>query len=155
MTLPVGSTSQVIDVGGSRIHYVEAGAGPLVVLVHGFPESWCSWRHQIPALAAAGYRVVAMDVRGYGRFSKPIEVEEYRIVRLVADNVGLVKALGYETAVIIGHDWGAPIAWTSAMLRPDVFTAVAGLSVPFCPPSDLRPSVTMRAMVQPFRVVPG
>ncbi len=133
-------------VGDHRIHCVEAGDGPLVLLVHGFPESWYSWRHQIPALAAAGYRTVAIDVRGYGRSSKPLAVDDYRMVRLVADNVGLVSALGAETATIIGHDWGAPIAWYSAMLRPDVFTAVAGLSVPFAPPSDVRPLAAMRAM---------
>ncbi len=145
---PEGSRSYTVALGGSggRVHCVEAGVGPLVLLVHGFPESWYSWRHQIPALAAAGYRTVAIDVRGYGRSSKPIAVEEYRMVRLVADNVGLVAALGAETAVIIGHDWGAPIAWNSAMLRPDVFTAVAGLSVPFSPPSEMRPSHVMRAM---------
>jgi pimeloyl-ACP methyl ester carboxylesterase len=100
----------------------------------------------LPALAAAGYRAVAIDVRGYGRSSKPLAVEDYRMVRLVADNVGLVSALGAETATIIGHDWGAPIAWNTAMLRPDVFTAVAGLSVPFAPPGEIRPSVAMRAM---------
>ncbi|MFN8024717.1 MAG: alpha/beta hydrolase [Acidimicrobiales bacterium] len=144
--LPAGSRSQVVDVAGSRVHCVEAGEGPLVILVHGFPESWYSWRHQIPAIAAAGFRVVAIDVRGYGRSSKPLAVEDYRMVRLVADNVGLVSALGETTATIIGHDWGAPIAWNSAMLRPDVFTAVAGLSVPFAPPGEIRPSVAMRAM---------
>jgi pimeloyl-ACP methyl ester carboxylesterase len=173
--LPVGSRSNTVEVNGTRIHFVEAGPGsqsgspvgkepaggsrsaaelgpasstdgPLVLLVHGFPESWYSWRHQIPALAAAGYRVVAIDVRGYGRSSKPLAVEDYRMVRLVADNVGLVRALGAKTATIIGHDWGAPIAWTSAMLRPDVFTAVAGLSVPFSPPSDMKPSTVFRMM---------
>lgn len=144
--LPSGERSHVVDVAGTRIHCVEAGEGPLVLLVHGFPESWYSWRHQIPALAAAGYRVVAIDVRGYGRSSKPLAVEDYRMVRLVADNVGLVSALGAETATIIGHDWGAPIAWNSAMLRPDVFTAVAGLSVPFSPPSEMRPTTAFRLM---------
>lgn len=144
--LPDGLRSHVVRVGETRLHCVEAGEGPLVLLVHGFPESWYSWRHQLPALAAAGYRAVAIDVRGYGRSSKPLAVEDYRMVRLVADNVGLVRALGATSAVIVGHDWGAPIAWNSAMLRPDVFTAVAGLSVPFAPPSELRPSVAMRAM---------
>ncbi len=144
--LPAGCRSHVVTVGDGRVHCVEAGEGPLVLLVHGFPESWYSWRHQLPALAAAGYRAVAIDVRGYGRSSKPLAVEEYRMVRLVADNVGLVAALGCETAVVVGHDWGAPIAWTSALLRPDVFTAVAGLSVPFGPPSDVRPTTAMRAM---------
>lgn len=144
--LPTGCRSHVVDVAGTRLHCVEAGEGPLVVLVHGFPESWYSWRHQLPALAEAGYRTVAIDVRGYGRSSKPSAIEDYRMVRLVADNVGLVAALGEETATIVGHDWGAPIAWTSAMLRPDVFTAVAGLSVPFSPPSEHRPLEMMRAM---------
>ena len=144
--LPAGCRSHVVTVGDHRVHCVEAGDGPLVLLVHGFPESWYSWRHQIPAIAEAGYRAVAIDVRGYGRSSKPLAVEDYRMVRLVADNVGLVGALGSETATIIGHDWGAPIAWNSAMLRPDVFTAVAGLSVPFSPPSEMRPSTMMRAM---------
>jgi pimeloyl-ACP methyl ester carboxylesterase len=144
--LPDGARSRTVMVGDHRVHYVEAGEGPLVVLVHGYPESWYSWRHQIPAIAEAGYHVVAIDVRGYGRSSKPLAIEDYRMVRLVADNVGLVAALGERTATIIGHDWGAPIAWNSAMLRPDVFTAVAGLSVPFAPPGEVRPSVAMRAM---------
>jgi pimeloyl-ACP methyl ester carboxylesterase len=129
---------------------VEAGEGPLVLLVHGFPESWYSWRHQLTALAAAGYHAVAIDVRGYGRSSKPTGIDDYRIIRKVADNVALVRALGESTgettAVIVGHDWGAPIAWTSAMLRPDVFRAVAGLSVPFNPPGDVRPSDAFRIM---------
>lgn len=144
--MPAGSRSRIVDVSGTRIHCVEAGEGPLVLLVHGFPESWYSWRHQIPALAEAGYRAVAIDVRGYGRSSKPLAIDSYRMVQLVADNVGLVTALGASTATVIGHDWGAPIAWTSAMLRPDVFTAVAGLSVPYSPPSAHRPLEIMRAM---------
>jgi pimeloyl-ACP methyl ester carboxylesterase len=145
-SLPPGARSHVVHTGEVRTHCVEAGEGPLVLLVHGFPESWYSWRHQLPALAAAGYRAVAIDVRGYGRSSKPLAVEDYRMVRLVADNVALVRALGEEQAVIVGHDWGAPIAWNTAMLRPDVFRAVAGLSVPFSPPSELKPSVGMRMM---------
>lgn len=144
--LPTGATSRIVEVEGTRIHCVEAGDGPLVLLVHGFPESWYSWRHQIPALAQAGYRTVALDVRGYGRSSKPREIDEYRMLRLVADNVSLVRELGESTATIIGHDWGAPIAWNSALLRPDVFTAVGGLSVPFTPPSPVRPLAAMRAM---------
>ncbi len=144
--LPTGCRSRILDVAGPRIHGVEAGEGPLVLLVHGFPESWYSWRHQLPALADAGYHAVAIDVRGYGRSSKPLAIEDYRMVRLVADNVGVVAALGADTAVIVGHDWGAPIAWTSALLRPDVFTAVAGLSVPFSPPSVVRPLEAMRVM---------
>ena len=133
-------------VNGIRIHSVEQGEGPLVLLVHGFPESWYSWRHQLPVLAAAGYRAVAIDVRGYGRSSKPAEIDAYRMLRKVADNVALVRALGEETAVVVGHDWGAPIAWNSALVRPDVFRAVAGLSVPYAAPGDHRPSEMFRLM---------
>lgn len=135
---------RIENVNGIRLHCVEQGEGPLVLLVHGFPESWYSWRHQLPALADAGYRAVAIDVRGYGRSSKPTEIDAYRMLRKVADNVALVAALGEETAVIIGHDWGAPIAWTSALLRPDVFRGVGGLSVPFAPPGEHRPTDVLR-----------
>ena len=139
---------RIEQVNHIRIHCVEAGPadGPLVLLVHGFPESWWSWRYQLPVLAEAGYRAVALDVRGYGRSSTPPAVEDYRMLRHVGDNVGLVRALGAETAVIVGHDWGAPIAWTSAQLRPDVFTAVAGLSVPFAPSGPRRPTESFARM---------
>ena len=137
---------QVVRVNDSRLHVVEDGEGPLVLLVHGFPESWYSWRHQLPVLAAAGYRAVALDVRGYGRSSAPAAVDAYRMLRHVADNVALVAALGAETAVVVGHDWGAPIAWNSALLRPDVFTAVAGLSVPYTPNGETRPTDAFRRM---------
>lgn len=134
------------QVNGIRIHYVEAGTGPLVLMVHGFPESWYSYRHQLDALSGAGYRAVAIDVRGYGRSSAPTEIDAYRMLRKVADNVELVTALGETQAVIVGHDWGAPIAWTSALLRPDVFRAVAGLSVPYSPPGEHRPTDVFRVM---------
>jgi pimeloyl-ACP methyl ester carboxylesterase len=134
------------QVNGIRLHYVEQGEGPLVLLVHGFPESWYSYRHQLPALAAAGYRALAIDVRGYGRSSAPTAVDAYRMVQHVADNVGLVRYLGEDQAVVVGHDWGAPIAWNSALIRPDVFRAVAGLSVPFAPSGDTRPTDAFRAM---------
>jgi pimeloyl-ACP methyl ester carboxylesterase len=137
-----------VAANGIRLHYVACGRGPTVLLVHGFPESWYSWRHQLPALAAAGYRAVAVDVRGYGRSSKPVRVDDYRMLKKVGDMVGLVEALGCGSAVIVGHDWGAPIAWTSALLRPDLFTAVAGLSVPYSPPAAAtgpRPTERMRA----------
>lgn len=136
-----------VEANGIRIHLAEQGGGPLVLMVHGFPESWYSWRHQLPALAAAGYRAVAMDVRGYGRSSKPTAVADYRMVLKVADVVGVVDALGGGPATIIGHDWGAPIAWNSALLRPDLFRGVAGLSVPYAPPhGPTRPTTGMRAM---------
>ncbi|MFI7610504.1 alpha/beta fold hydrolase [Nonomuraea terrae] len=129
-----------------RIHLVEQGEGPLVLLVHGFPESWYSWRHQLPALAGAGYRAVAVDVRGYGRSSKPDAVAAYRMLELVEDNVAVVRALGEETAVVVGHDWGSAIAADSALVRPDVFTAVALLSVPYAPRGGPRPSETLARM---------
>lgn len=131
---------RTIDAPAGRLHLVEQGAGPLVLLVHGFPESWYSWRHQLPTLAAAGYRAVAFDVRGYGRSSKPSAPQEYRMRALVEDNLALVQALGEETAVIIGHDWGANIAAASALLHPEVFRAVGLLSVPYTPPGGPRPS---------------
>ena len=117
-----------------------------MLLVHGFPESWYSWRHQLAPLAEAGYRAVALDVRGYGRSSAPPAIEDYRMLRKVADNVALVHALGEERAVVVGHDWGAPIAWNSALLRPDVFRAVAGLSVPYAGGGAVRPTEAFRAM---------
>lgn len=122
------------------MHLVEEGQGPLVLMVHGFPESWYSWRHQIPALAAAGFRAVAIDVRGYGRSAAPWAVEEYSMLRHVSDNLGVVEELGEERAVIVGHDWGSPIAAASALLRPDVFRAVGLLSVPYRPPGGRRPT---------------
>ncbi|MFG2501829.1 alpha/beta fold hydrolase [Streptomyces sp. NPDC048441] len=131
---------RLVDVPGGRIHLVEQGEGPLVLLVHGFPESWYSWRHQLPVLAEAGFRAVAIDVRGYGRSSKPREVDSYRMLAHVADNVGVVRALGAESATIVGHDWGSGIAANSALLRPDVFTAVGLLSVPYAPRNGFRPT---------------
>ncbi|WP_231379301.1 alpha/beta fold hydrolase [Candidatus Solirubrobacter pratensis] len=131
---------RLVEVEGGRIHLAEEGSGPLVLLVHGFPESWYSWRHQLPALAAAGFRAVAIDVRGYGRSSKPPEVEAYRMLAHVSDNVGVVRALGEERAAIAGHDWGSPIAANSALLRPDVFERVALLSVPYTPRGGPRPT---------------
>ncbi len=107
----------LLSVNGVRIHAVEEGSGPLVVMIHGFPESWYSWRHQLTALAAAGYRAVAIDQRGYGRSSKFWQTDAYRIHALVGDVVGVVHALGEKTAVVIGHDWGAPVAWTAACTR--------------------------------------
>ncbi|MFI7448006.1 alpha/beta fold hydrolase [Nonomuraea sp. NPDC049714] len=140
MSQPTDVTHRSVSSPAGRIHLVEQGTGPLVLLVHGFPESWYSWRHQLPVLAAAGYRAVAMDVRGYGRSSKPASVAAYRMLDLVEDNVAVVRALGEETAVIVGHDWGATIAASSALVRPEVFRAVGLLSVPYAPPGGPRPS---------------
>ncbi|WP_327350091.1 alpha/beta hydrolase [Streptomyces sp. NBC_01321] len=131
---------RTIEAPAGRLHLVEQGTGPLVLLVHGFPESWYSWRRQLPALAAAGYRAVALDVRGYGRSSKPAATDAYRMLDLVEDNVALVRALGEERAVVVGHDWGSNIAATSALLHPEVFRAVGLLSVPYAPPGGPRPT---------------
>lgn len=129
-----------------RVHLVEQGTGPLVLLLHGFPESWYSWRHQLPALAAAGYRAVAIDVRGYGRSSRPADVAAYRMAALVEDNAAVVHALGESSAVLVGHDWGATIAANSALIRPDVFRAVGLLSVPYTPRGGPRPSEIFAGM---------
>jgi pimeloyl-ACP methyl ester carboxylesterase len=123
----------LIETNGINLNILEMGEGPLVLMVHGHPELAYSYRHQIPAIAAAGYRVVAPDQRGYGKSDIPPNIEDYDIFQLVGDIVGLVHALGEEQAVIMGHDWGAMVAWNSALLRPDMFTAVALMSVPYNP----------------------
>lgn len=140
------TTHRLVPAPAGRIHLVERGDGPLVLLVHGFPESWYSWRRQLPALAAAGYRAVAIDVRGYGRSSAPDDPAAYRMLDLIEDNVAVVRALGAETAVIVGHDWGATIAAHSALVRPEVFRAVGLLSVPYTPPGGPRPSEVFAGM---------
>ena len=122
---------RTIQTNHINLHIAEAGDGPLVVLCHGFPESWYSWRHQIPALAEAGFHVVAPDQRGYGTSDAPEEIGAYSIMQLTGDIVGLVHALGEDQAVVVGHDWGSPVAWALAQMRPDMFRAVASLSVPF------------------------
>jgi pimeloyl-ACP methyl ester carboxylesterase len=134
---------RLIETNGIRMHIAEQGAGPLVILCHGFPESWYSWRHQLPALADAGFHAVAPDMRGYGRSAGPDAIDQYTLFHLVGDMVGLLDALGVETAVIAGHDWGAPVAWHAALLRPDRFRAVIGLSVPFRPRGPVRPTTVM------------
>ncbi|MEU0410804.1 alpha/beta hydrolase [Streptomyces griseorubiginosus] len=131
---------RTVEAPAGRLHLVEQGTGPLVLLVHGFPESWYSWRRQLPALAVAGYRAVAIDVRGYGRSSKPAATDAYRMLDLVADTVAVVRALGEESAVVVGHDWGSNIAAASALLQPETVRAVGLLSVPYAPPGGPRPT---------------
>jgi pimeloyl-ACP methyl ester carboxylesterase len=133
-------THRFIETNGIRMHVAQQGEGPLVLLCHGFPESWYSWRHQLSALAAAGFHAVAPDMRGYGQTDCPAAIDQYTLLHLVGDMVGLLDALGHETAVIAGHDWGAPVAWHAALLRPDRFRAVIGLSVPFIPRGSEHPS---------------
>ena len=133
-----------IETNGIHMHFAECGEGPLVVLCHGFPESWYSWRHQLQALAAAGFHAVAPDMRGYGQTDQPEAIDQYTLLHLVGDIVGLLDALGAEQAVVAGHDWGAPVAWHCALLRPDRFRAVIGLSVPFWSRLPVRPTSLMR-----------
>jgi len=140
-----------------RLHYVEAGEGPLVVLLHGFPEFWYGWRHQIPALARAGFRVVAPDLRGYGRSECPRGVASYGLERLVDDVSALVRHLGNSPAVLVGHDWGGLVAWWAAMLRPQ---CVSRLVIANCPHPDhvgamlVDPEQVRRAWYMPLLALP-
>lgn len=123
---------RTIDTGEVALRCAVEGEGPLVIMVHGFPESWYSWRHQIGPVADAGFTACAIDVRGYGGSDKPQPVEAYAMERIVGDLIGLRKALSPDApAVLVGHDWGAPIVWNSALTHPEHFRAVAGMSVPF------------------------
>ena len=141
----MAATERDIDVNGIRLHVREQGEGPLVLLCHGWPELSYSWRHQIPALAAAGYRVVAPDMRGFGASDAPAAIEDYTLLHMIGDMVTLVTACGERTSAIVGHDWGAPVAWGSALLRTDMFTAVAGLSVPHATRRPAPPLSIIRA----------
>ena len=137
------AAQRMIEANGIRLNIAEQGKGPLVLLCHGFPESWYSWRHQLGALAAAGFHAVAPDMRGYGKSDRPEAIDQYTLFHLVGDMVGLLDALEAPTAVIVGHDWGATVAWNAAVMRPDRFRAVAGLSVPFRPRSKMPPTSLM------------
>ncbi len=144
------STERLVETNGFQLRVIDAGepGAPVVVLAHGFPELAYSWRHQIPVLAEAGYRVLAPDQRGYGGSSKPVAVDAYDIVELSADIVGLLDDIGAERAVIVGHDFGGVVAWGAPLLHPDRFAGVVGLSVPPVP----RPRVPT---TQAFRKVFG
>jgi pimeloyl-ACP methyl ester carboxylesterase len=124
---------QHIAVNGVRLRCVVEGDGPLAVLVHGWPESWYSWRHQVAPLTGAGFRVVIPDVRGYGGSDKPQAIEAYDMAAMIGDVIGLIDHFDAPQAVLIGHDWGAPIVWNTAALHPDRVRAVAALSVPYAP----------------------
>jgi pimeloyl-ACP methyl ester carboxylesterase len=140
-------TTRTLAVGGVELHVTEAGSGPLVVLAHGFPELAYSWRHQLPALAAAGYHAVAPDQRGYGRSSRPAAVDDYDITALTGDLLALLDDLGEERAVFVGHDWGALIVWQLALLEPDRVAGVVGMSVPFLPRPPMPPVQMMRQLL--------
>src|SRR4051812_15243789 len=131
-----------LRVNGIDMHVAESGRGPLVVLLHGFPETWFSWRNQLPVLAAAGYRAVAPDLRGHGSTTVPTNVSECDMTHHLADLVGLLDALDAPNAVLVGHDWGAHTVWATAQLQPDRVSALCVLSAPFparaaVPPTEL------------------
>ncbi|HWT94246.1 MAG TPA: alpha/beta hydrolase [Solirubrobacteraceae bacterium] len=140
------SEGELVDVGDVRLRVLDEGRrdGPVVVLLHGFPELAYSWRHQIPALAGAGYRVLAPDNRGVGGSDRPEAVEAYAVTEMAGDVVGLIDWAGASQAVLIGHDWGADVAWKTAWMHPDRISAVAGLSVPFLPRAPAAPTALMR-----------
>ncbi|MGH8993092.1 MAG: alpha/beta fold hydrolase [Acidimicrobiia bacterium] len=142
--METGVSHRQIELAGIELHVAECGQGPLVVCCHGFPELWYSWRHQLPVLAAAGYRVVAPDMRGYGRSGRPEAIGDYDIAHLGADVLGLIDALGEERAVVVGHDWGAMVAWYLAQAAPERLHGVAALSVPFVPRGPRPPTETWR-----------
>jgi pimeloyl-ACP methyl ester carboxylesterase len=151
---------RTVEANGIRIHLAEQGEGPAVLLCHGFPESWYSWRYQLAALSRAGFHAIAADMRGYGQSEQPQEIERYSLLHLVGDMVGVLDALGEKQAVIAGHDWGAPVAWHSALLRPDRFRAVVGLSVPYRPrgaalPTSLMPQTADASFYQLYFQTPG
>jgi pimeloyl-ACP methyl ester carboxylesterase len=141
---PTTVAHRFVETNGIRMHLAEAGAGPLVLLLHGFPESWYSWRHQLSALAEAGFHAVAPDQRGYGQTDRPRAIDAYSMFHLVGDVIGVLNALGEERAVVVGHDWGGPVAWNTALFRPDRVRGVVGLSVPFRPRGDRPPLSVLR-----------
>jgi pimeloyl-ACP methyl ester carboxylesterase len=142
----MGINSRRIATNGIELKIAEQGEGPLVLLLHGFPESWYSWRHQFEPIAKAGFKCVAPDMRGYGDSEAPQAIGAYNQVEVVNDIAGLVTALGHETAIVIGHDWGAPTAWSCAKNHPDLFTAVGALSVPYSPRPESPPLDTLKAI---------
>lgn len=143
-------TRRFIQTNGVRLSVLEAGEGPLVLLLHGWPQTASSWRHQLAAISAAGFHVVAPDLRGTGKSDAPESIDAYSMKTIVADVIGLIDACGARDALVVGHDWGASTAWACAALHPARVRAVAGLSVPYlgrapAPPTELRRHVTDRA----------
>ena len=138
-------THRFVETNGIKCTSPSRAAGRSSSCCHGFPECWYSWRHQIPALAAAGYHAVAPDQRGYGQTSRPEAIEQYTQLHLVGDVIGLLDALGEERAVVVGHDWGAPVAWNTALMRPDRVRGVVGLSVPYAPRGPVSMLTAMRS----------
>lgn len=141
-------THRQIDVNGMSLHVAECGTGFPVLFSHGFPELWYSWRHQMQALAEAGYRTIAPDQRGFGDSSAPQDVRAYSVHHLVGDLVALLDALGLERAVVVGHDWGGTVAWQMALLAPHRVAGVVGINTPHFPRLPMAPTAIMRAMAQ-------
>jgi pimeloyl-ACP methyl ester carboxylesterase len=141
-------THRSVETNGIRMHVAEAGQGPAVLLCHGFPELWYSWRHQMHALAEAGFHAIAPDQRGYGGTDAPAEIDKYTIHHLVGDLTGLLDALGIDKAVIVGHDWGGLIVWQMAQLAAHRVAGVVGVNTPFFPRMPMSPLAMMRAMAQ-------
>src|SRR5262245_44688079 len=137
---------RTVVTNGVELHVVDAGSGPPVVLAHGFPELAYSWRHQIPALAGAGYRVLAPDQRGYGKSDRPEAIEDYDILHLTGDLLGLLDDIGEERAVFVGHDWGSMVVWQLALLAPERVAGVVGMSVPFIPRAPMPPIPVMKQL---------
>jgi len=133
-----------VSANGIRLHVAEQGQGPLVLFCHGWPELWSSWEHQLTAVASAGFRAVAPDMRGYGRSDAPEAIGAYTILHLVGDMVSLVAALDEREAIIVGHDWGAIVAWHAALLRPDIFRAIVAMSAPLKPRGPMPPLQALR-----------
>lgn len=150
--MPEANRSEInqrrVSTNGIELNIAEQGEGPLVLMLHGFPESWYSWRHQIPAVASAGFHAVAPDMRGYGKSDKPADISTYNQVEVTNDIIGLISSLGYKTAIVFGHDWGAPTAWSCALHHPDKVTAVGVLSVPFSPRAPAPPLDMMKEIFQ-------
>ena len=128
-----------IDTNGITLRAAVEGEGPLIIMVHGCPESWFSWRRQIPVIAETGYKVVAIDVRGYGGSDKPHAIEEYTLKKIGADIIGIIDFFEEDQAILIGHDWGGPIVWYTSLLNENRISAVAGLSVPYFPQREVSP----------------
>jgi pimeloyl-ACP methyl ester carboxylesterase len=139
---------QFVQTNGIRMHTVEAGAGYPIIFCHGFPELWYSWRHQLNALAAAGFRAIAPDQRGYGETDAPQPIEAYTQKLLVGDLVGMLDALGIDKAIVVGHDWGGAVAWNAAMMAPERFSRVIGVNTPLFPRAPIKPTQMLEMIAQ-------
>ena len=143
-----GVTFKFIETNGIKMRLAEIGEGPLILLAHGWPESWYSWRHQLIGLSKAGFRVIAPDMRGYGQTDAPSEIDQYDIKHLTEDMVGILDALGETSAYIVGHDWGAPVATYSALFYPKRFTKLVIMSVPYSGRQDQNPIEGLKTVFQ-------